>query len=120
MKRKLRSIWRGITNLWKWRKVIYKDRDYDHWFIYEILKTKLTHQAEHLSTYGHHESSQRDVERIELCLRLINKVQSEYYLDEALGEDFSREVIVKAINQHNKAKRILFKLLEANIEGWWD
>jgi hypothetical protein len=28
--------------------------------------------------------------------------------------------MLMSIERHNKARRILFKMLENNIEGWWD
>lgn len=120
---KIRSIIKGIKNLWKWRKTIYKDRDWDQYYIFEILKTKLKFQSEHFYKHGNHVSSERDTEKMKLCVRLIDKVQNEYYLDEALGQnldDIDGETIASAINMHNKAKRILFKLLENNIERWWN
>jgi hypothetical protein len=28
--------------------------------------------------------------------------------------------MLMSIERHNKAKRILFRMLEDNIDGWWD
>ena len=120
MKYKIRSIVYGIKNLWKWRKTIYKDRDWDYWYIFEILKVKLQFQSKHFRMYGYHESSEREAQRMELCIRLIDMVQNEYYLDNALMNDLTDEAMMSAIRKHDKAKRILFKLLEYNIERWWN
>jgi hypothetical protein len=120
---RIKSITTGLKNLWKWRKIIYKDRDWDQYYIFEILKTKLKFQNEHFYKYGNHVSSERDAEKMELCVKLIDKVQNEYYLDEALGKnlnDMDGETIANAINKHNKAKKLLFKILEENIERWWN
>lgn len=120
MKYKIRSIIYGIKNLWKWRKIIYKDRDWDQWYIFEILKTKLKFQSQHFCQYGYHISSDRDAQKMQLCIRLIDKVQNEYYIDEVFQHELNDESIMRAVKKHDKAKRLLFKLLERNIEKWWN
>jgi hypothetical protein len=115
----VRTWYKRIKNISRWIPVLWKDRDWDYWHTLEILKTKLKFQSEHFRKKGYHISSEREAEKMELCVRLIDKVQNEYYLDEALEQD-SDEVMINAINKHDKAKRILFKLLEQNIEKWWN
>jgi hypothetical protein len=116
---RIKQFFRRIYNLYRWFSIIWKDRDWDYWHTLEILKTKLKFQSEHFRKHGYHISSEREAEKMELCVRLIDKVQNEYYLDEALGL-VTDEVMINAINKHDKAKRILFKLLEQNIEKWWN
>lgn len=70
---------------------------------------------------GNHTMVEYDVNRMMLCARLMKKIQDEEYLFEFIGEEeITREQIDKGIKKHNKAKRILFKLLENYIERWWD
>lgn len=116
----MRTWYKRIKNIIRWIPILWKDRDWDYWHTFEILKTKLKFQSEHFRKHGYHESSERDAEKMELCIRLIDKVQNEYYLDKALRQDFTDEVMISAVIKHDKAKRILFKLLEQNIESWWD
>jgi hypothetical protein len=121
MKRRLNSIITGLSNIWKWRKVIYRDRDWDYWFIYEILKTKLQYQSEHFIKYGYHENSSKDAKQMLECIDLIDKVQNEYYEEQALESEVWDEKEMKAAqDKHNEARKKLFKLLEENIERWWD
>ena len=120
----LRSILRGLKNIWKWRKVIYKDGDWDHWYIYEILKTKLKFQAEHLIKYGYHESSFADAKQILECVDLLDKVQNEYYIDQGLrgltDEQWTDDMFKEIVDKQDNAKKLLFKTLEENIERWWN
>ena len=111
----------GVQNLYKWFWVIWKDRDWDHNFIFEVLRFKLEKQANHLAKLGSHESSERDAELMLTCVRLIDKIKSESYLDEAFdGKEYSQELAQKCMDKHNKAKRLLFKILNDRIERWWD
>lgn len=124
MKRRIRNILTGLKNIWKWRKVIYKDRDWDYWFVYEILKTKLQFQADHLIQYGHHENAEVYAKQILECVDLIDKVQNEYYVDTALtglwDHEWTYEMFKETIHKQDEAKKLLFKTLEDNIEYWWD
>ena len=117
----LRRTIRKIKNIIRWLPVLWKDSDWDYYYIFEILKTKLKFQSEHFRKFGYHESSERDAEKMALCTRLIDKVQNESYMDELINkDDFTAKDIDNALHKHDKAKRILFKLLEQNIEQWWN
>jgi hypothetical protein len=111
----------GVKNLYKWFWVIWKDRDWDHHYIFEILKFKLEKQAKHLGERDWHESSKRDAELMMTCVKLINKIQNESYFDEAFdSETYSWELSQKCMIKHDKAKRLLFKIMNDRIESWWD
>jgi len=103
----------GVKNLYNWFWIIWKDRDWDHYYIFQVLKFKLEKQAKHLGG--------RDAELMMTCVRLINKLQNEEYYDELYNLDKkSPEVLQTVIDRHNKAKRLLFKIINDRIEGWWD
>ena len=123
MKRKIKNILIGLKNIWKWRKVIYKDRNWDYWFVYEVLKTKLKFQAEYLHKHGMHESSSANAKQILECAELMCKVQNEYYIDEALkglaDEGWTDDKFAEVAAKQDEAKKLLFKTLEDNIEHWW-
>lgn len=69
----------SIINLIRWFPVIWKDRNWSEWFIWEILKFKLTNQANYISKKDRHTAAQYDAQKMRLCVRLIEKVQNEYY-----------------------------------------
>jgi GTPase Era involved in 16S rRNA processing len=76
---KVKQFFRNIHNLIRWFPIIWKDRDWDDYFIFEILKFKLKNQAKYIGNKDRHVSAKRDAEKIMLCVRLIEKVQDEYY-----------------------------------------
>ena len=124
MKYKIRIIISGLKNLWKWRKVIYKDRDWDHYYIYEILKTKFQFQAEYMQKHGITESSTEIAKDIIECVDLIDKVQNEYYLDLALkglyDDNWNDAQFNEMIKKHDEAQIELFNKIRDNISKWWD
>lgn len=72
----------GIKNLYRWFPVIWKDRDWDDHFIFELLKTKLKHQSQYIGNRDRHTMSKYDAERMMWCVRLIVKIQDEFYQGE--------------------------------------
>jgi hypothetical protein len=168
-----KDIKKGVINLIRWFPVVFKDRDWDHHFMYEIMKLKLKNMSKYLEKYGHHVGGDRDVERINTCVRLIQKIQDDFYASEyndyheskfhwvdvidkpdtkrlvmddeydvqRLGEYFTKypndyrradtmvkhmrdvplsRAIVMGANREERARKILFTIIERNLHGWWD
>ena len=65
----------GMKNLWKWFPTIWKDRDWDHDFIYNILAKKLEFQAKYIEERSFHTQAQHDAERMRLVVKLIKLEQ---------------------------------------------
>lgn len=165
----------GINNLIYWFPIIWKDRDYDHHYIFEVLKTKLKKQAFYLKKHDRHTRVDFDVRNINICISLIDKLQNDTYSGEYLdyqshyynfiptdnsnykelkidvvwedydsyfkkypliykkvlngagtiplkGREDDKTLIAMSIAKYNqdRAKKLLFKVLEENIEFWWD
>lgn len=69
----------GIRNLIKWFKVIWGDVDYDYRSIYSVIEFKLNDIAKHISSHQMHVGWERDVERLNTCKRLVQRVKDSYY-----------------------------------------
>ena len=169
----------GVKNLWKWFPTIWKDRDWDDSFIFNILIQKLKNQSEYIGNKDRHTRAKRDAEVMMTCVRLLEKVKSEDYgieyleyeksnwvftpcednpnyskLDfEQVSENFDdyfkkyprqyKRVVNGEVNRfnrdvvgiekdkhvigmeianenHERARKLVFKILEQNIEKWWD
>ena len=73
------DIIRGVKNLIRWFPTIWKDRDYDQFYIYELLRVKLENQAVYIATNDRHTRAQRDAEKMFLAARLIMIQQEDLY-----------------------------------------
>ena len=110
MLNKIRIFFENVRNLIVWFPVIWKDRNYDSWFVYEIIIKKLELQAEALKTNGLVDFN-RDYERMQTIIRLLRKVQKEDYIDEswALSQwshNLTKEEIENSSMKHEKAKKL--------------
>lgn len=168
----------GVKNIIYWFPIIWKDRDWDSHYIFEILQHKLKAQAKYIGDRDFHTRAQLDAKRMRLCVKLIKKVQEEDYTMEYMdyhkdrvwftdcedrpgsslynseevwekydeyfkkyplvykrvmkgegvftldGRDESDMKRIIAMNiahlNHDRARKLLFKIMEENIEGWWD
>ena len=118
---RLRQIVRRTKNVLRWLPIIWKDEQWDHYYIYEVLKWKLKFMSDAIRKNGNHTLAEYDADRMMWAVRLIEKVQNEYYLVEMINEDnLTREMIIAGERKHYKARRILFTLLERYTERWWD
>lgn len=166
---------RGIKNIIYWLPIIWKDRNWDDHYIFEIMMHKLKAQSKYIGERNIHTRAKRDAEVMMTCVRLMKKVQDEWYtmeymdycktkhwfepiedkpgystlkskeLEENFDDYFAKypliykrvisgEGIFKldkanykrtiAMNiahiNHDRARKLLFKIMEENIEGWWD
>jgi hypothetical protein len=170
---------RGVKNLWRWFPTIWKDRDWDGHYIYELLRKKIEFQAEYIDSRDFHTEAKRDAERMRLVARLIKLQQDETYgmeymdyyeqdmdwidndnhlgyvetmLDEKserFDEFFAKyprqykrvisgeinrfdrklifniedkQLIAMEIAHENQARcqRLIFNIMHAHIERWWD
>lgn len=157
----------GIKNLWRWFPVIWRDRNWDQHYIYNILIHKLEKQATYFSQSEYSTRSKREAEKMFLCARLARIQQEELYVDEfyesyemkhefiptdetkkwytmeseIISENFidyfskyprqyrlvdktgkDKEDIAREIAHKNqeRSRKLLFKIMEQNIERWWD
>lgn len=168
---------RGVANLWRWFPTIWKDRDWDDSFIFEIIRVKLEHQAKHIGGNDRHTTAKRDAEKMRLVAKLIQLLKDDFYdmeymdyhnteydfvptdetekwfsMEETLiSENFddyfkkyprqykkvlsgelnrfesevgesdkqriAREI---AIENHERCRKLIFKIMESEIEKWWD
>lgn len=172
------TIMRGVRSLIYWLPIIWKDRHWDSHYIFEIMIHKIKAQSKYIGDRDIHTRAKRDAEIMMTCVRLMEKVQDEFYsseysdyhktkhwfedvpgkegysswesrlleenfddyflkyprvygkvmkgegvfsLDGENDEDIKQKIAMNIghIN-HDRARKLLFKLMEQNIERWWD
>jgi hypothetical protein len=81
---KIRSFVYGVRNIVRWIPTIWKDRDWDHNYILEILKKKLEHQRECLVYNNRHTGVEQINRYITIVLNLLVLEQQSHYETEYL------------------------------------
>ena len=84
IKKKISNIYHniknGIPNIFKWLPVIWRNRPWDHYFIYDVLHKQLSLMEEHIRKYGYHVHHKKDAKQIKIAILLIERImKDEYY-----------------------------------------
>ena len=166
----------GIKNIWRWLPTIWKDRDWDDHYIFELIRVKLEHQAKYIGDRDIHTMAKRDAEKMRLVAKLIKRQQDDFYgmeyadyhntnydfvptdetenwyqiNDTLISENFDeyfakyprqyKRVLSGEINRygrelgetdkksiameissenHERCRKLIFKIMESEIETWW-
>ena len=75
----VRDFFAFFKKLRKWLPVLWKDRNYDDHFIFEVLKKKIYYQREYLVANNRHTNIPDDNHWMTVCLNLIERIQDNYY-----------------------------------------
>lgn len=168
------KVYNGVKNLIKWFKIVWKDRDYDQSFIFDVLKFKIENTANYTESRKWFVGWENEVSRMRTCVKLIQRIQDDFYNMEHMdfedrkftfvptedkdengdcyysmesevlrdeleeyfkkypntynkvikknGEDLPNHLIATQMGRmnHEKAKKLLFNILNKHIEHWWD
>ena len=69
----------SIKNIIYYFPIIWKDRDWDHFYIYQIIEFKLRGQAKYIGTKDRHTRAKEDARDMLICANLIAKIKDGFY-----------------------------------------
>lgn len=78
----LKSSKQSIKNMIYYFPIVWKDRDWDYTFIYEILKSKLKKHAQYTYSNNQFVNSEAHADKMWLCCKLIDIQQNQFYSEE--------------------------------------
>jgi hypothetical protein len=84
------SIKEGIRSLKLWLPIIWKDRYYDHTFIFKILRHKLHLMEQRIRHHGHHLNCERDANKMKVCVSLLDRLIKDEYDERALKGHYKK------------------------------
>jgi hypothetical protein len=80
----LKEFLTGCKNLIKWSPTIWKQRDWDYCFIFDVLQKKIEFQRKELISANRHTRIETDNRDMTIVLNLIERVRNEHYGTEYL------------------------------------
>ena len=80
----------GIKNIIRWIPTLYKDKDWDEWYILTILQKKIEFQRKEIIYANRHIDVDRDNRDMTIVLNLIERVKEDYYGTEYLDYEESK------------------------------
>jgi hypothetical protein len=105
----IRKFFKGLDNLWKWRKIIWNDRWWDYTYFLELLRFKLHDMEEHWGRDTHYLKDYDDKKRIQDLIEDLEWMLNEENIFE---ENYEEE--------YKKRSRRFFGRLDRNHRKFWD
>lgn len=103
----------GVRNLISWFPIIWKDRNWDYWFIYVILRHKLHLMEQNIRRYGHHTTSDKDADKIKVCVLLLDRLINDDYHENVYYQYYKRwghpEMVFQEFTKNSKLGELLFR-----------
>ena len=76
---RIKDVFNGIWNIIRWAPTIYKDKDWDDYYITKLLQKKIEHQRAYLVKANRHVHVDRDNFWMTVVLNLIERKHADYY-----------------------------------------
>lgn len=73
------DIPQGLKNLVIWFPTVWRDRQWDHHYIYIMLRQKLHVAEQSIRYHGYHLNHIRDANRIKVCVNLLDRLINDVY-----------------------------------------
>ena len=74
------TVWKeSIQNLWRWFKIIWKDKDWDHYYLFKIMEFKLKNMERYHLTHSHIKDGDVVAFKIKICKLLIGRILEDDY-----------------------------------------
>ena len=109
----LRNVKYGLQNLWKWKNIIYKDRDWDWTFLYRIMAYKMECMAAHMEEYGFHTNQEVTVSELRECAKRLLRVEEENYGKGELKWEYVEKLM-------EKDEEWIYGTMKEKARTWWD
>jgi hypothetical protein len=115
---------KGIINLYYWFPIIWKDRDWDHYFLEEILHYKLTNMynffvSKEAVTNWEVADQDKALQALKICVTILERRREEFYMQ--LAHDLSSlKETEKIYACEERDMRVLGNLLGKYLGYWWD
>jgi hypothetical protein len=85
----IRNIKYGVHNLRYWLPVIWKDRNWDHQFIYDMLHHKMN-SMEKSFRHGGFIGHEKEADRIKVCVNLLDRLKKDEYGEMAYKDYYDK------------------------------
>ena len=120
MKHIYRNIITGIRNLVVWFPVIWRDRQYDHYYLERIVLHKITLMRQRWSNpkrAGAYVGEDIDLKWLKITEELGRRITEGYYWTYSVETGRSLELADKA---EEKARKLFWRIIKWRSPYWWD
>lgn len=107
----------GIHNIVRWIPVIYRDKDWDDFFITKLLQKKLEHQRKYLVKANRFVNIDQVNRDITIVLNLIERKHLEYYASEQYNYQ-QNEIVFNPVGDSSEYLEVSIKVKQENLDEY--
>ena len=137
IRNKLRNVCIGIRNIFRWLPVLWHDRDWDHSYLYIVLRKKLETMLQYHKTdkSARFEGQEYIIRDLSICVNILKRLEDDYWFENQeqlyawlrtkkrpIPETyavFDSTWLYSEAEVREKANRLVFKIISDNINDWW-
>lgn len=137
---RIKSVWIGLKNLWRWKGVVWRDRDWDYWFLLRMLQFKLGNMEEYFERAAIVDATET-VDEIRRAMSAVDFILAEgpseiawsgwepyknlswVEFEKSLSEPLPDEWYERREEEERLMKEALgtaFDTMRDKLQGWWD
>lgn len=131
----------GIKNCIQWFPIIYRDRQWDHMYLFDILHKKMSLMEDFFRTKASFVGKEKEARKIKICVLLIDRLRKDGY-DKMAFKDHEKKFGELDFFDRGKHKKewnrsfqkacdhedylrhqdldFLFTLIKKHVLSWWD
>ena len=103
----------GLRNIWWWMPTIYRDRDYDSCYLFEIMRVKIMHMSNHHKKYMTFVGVEDEIDRMDKVVEALQRLIDDQYYDEIYGKQLNQKwgdtrIITRDVPDDDGCKQIEF------------
>ena len=123
---RFKYIYNSIKNLIKWFPIIWRDRDWDHAYIEDMLLFKLNNMYKRFSdpntTYVDWDSKHAKpaLKALNLCVKILERRRDNWYTNYWWDRGQTNEDLHLSTQLEQRDWRIFCQLMEKYFAYWWD
>jgi hypothetical protein len=132
-----RDIRLGLRNLKLWFPLIWKDRQWDHYYLFKMLRMKLKLMEQFFRENAMHLGAEKDAKGMKVCVLLLDRLIEDNYLERAerclpgrsllsfdrseYRKEIKRKLWVERANMlSHQDLDYLGKIINKHSLSWWD
>ena len=121
--RRMRRLIGNIYNVYKWLPIIWKDKDFDHYFVEVMLYYKLKSmldffESKHAVTDWSVPEQAKALQALRICVTILDRRLTEFYILNLSTEATEQFEIIRQCEERDM--QVFGKLFSKYLSYWWD
>ena len=124
------NVYYGVQNLVRWFPVVWRDRDWDEAYLFNVMAWKMSRMSRHQAKYSLHVGADRHARELLVCAELCQRLADDNFADFVEGKlwwktyhswpDWRRTRLAwRTEMAMTWTEQYLWKMLAGHMRTWW-